>query len=125
MYLYGALIADVVLVFTFIISILQGFRNGLTRLVFNLVCTIITFIIVLILCKPVTNWVYDNTNIDENFSNRIEEGIGGLLEKKAENNEHIDNSKTNISQPIVDKINSYIDEATERTIDNVSRIYCR
>ena len=117
----GSIIADVILVGIFIISILLAYRRGFTILVFNLICMAITIVSVLILCKPITNLVYENTNIDEFFSKNIEKSIGNFLEEQIEKNGYINTEKTNISKPIAEKINSYIDEVGEESVLDVSK----
>jgi hypothetical protein len=116
----GSIIADVIVICIFIISIFQAYKRGLTTMVFNLVCLIITLIAVLILYKPATNWVYNNTEIDEFFAKHIENTIGDFLEEQLEDKGYIDTSKTNISESIATKINDYISEAKENSIDNIS-----
>ena len=116
----GSIIADILVILILFISIFKGYKRGLTMLIVNFACLIITMIAVLILYKPITNWVYDNTNIDEYFSERIENTIGNFLDEKLDTNELIDASQTNISESIVKKINEYIIEAKEKSIDNIS-----
>jgi len=120
LYRFGAIIADIALVCTFIISIFAAFRKGFTFLVFNFICLLITIVAVLVLCKPVTNFVYDNTGIDEFFSKHIKNTIGDFIEEQLEKGDHINTGKTNIARPIAEKINDYIDEAEEKAVKNVS-----
>jgi len=119
--LVGGIIADIILIVTFIASTLEGANRGFTVLVFNLVCWIITIIAVFLLCKPVTNFIYEKTNIDESFSKGIQSTIGNFIEKQIEKNGQIDNSKTNISTSVVTKINGYIEEAKDNSVKNVSK----
>lgn len=117
----GATIADIVVICTFIISIFAAFRKGFTILVFNLICLVITIVAVLVLCKPITTLIYDNTKVDEFFSKHIEDSIGNFLEHQLEKNGHIETEETNISKPIANKINTYIYEAKENSITNISK----
>ena len=104
----GSVIADILVICIFILSIFQAYRRGLTSMIFNLVCLLITVIAVLILSKPITNLIYEHTNIDEFFSNHIENAIGEFIEEQIEKNGKIDTSKTNLSESIVNTINGYI-----------------
>ena len=61
----GSIIADVIVVLIFIFSVIQAYRRGLTLVIYQFVSLIITFIALLILCKPVTNFVVNHTGIDE------------------------------------------------------------
>ena len=90
----GALIADIALVCTFVISISAAFRKGFTILVFNFICLLITIVAVLALCKPLTNFVYDKTSVDEFFSKHIKNSIGDFIETQLEKNDHINTGKT-------------------------------
>jgi len=116
----GAVVADIALICTFIISIFAAFRKGFTFLVFNFISLIITLFAVLLLCKPLTTFVYENTNIDEFFSRHIKNTIGDFIEEQIEKNGHINTGKTEIARPIADKINSYIDEAEEKAVKDVA-----
>lgn len=117
----GSIIADVIVICIFIISIFQAYKRGLTTMVFNLVCLIITLIAVLILYKPATNWVYNNTEIDEFFAKHIENSIGDFIEEQIADYGEINPEKTNISESIVNKINGYIDEAKTESVANISK----
>lgn len=119
-YQFGATIADIALICTFIISIFGAFRKGFTYLVFNFICLLITIFAVLALCKPLTTFVYENTKIDEFFSKHIKSTIGEFIEDQLEKSDHINTGKTNIARPIAEKINGYIDEAEEKAVTNVS-----
>ena len=119
-YPFGATIADIALICTFIISIFAAFRKGFTYLVFNFICLLITIVAVLALCKPLTTFVYENTKIDEFFSKHIKNTIGDFVEEQLEKSDHINTGKTNIARPVADKINSYIDEAEDKAVKNVS-----
>ena len=121
MFQFGAIIADIVLICIFIFSITTAIRKGFTLLVFNCVCAIITIIAVLVLCKPITNYVYENTNWDESISESIENSIGEFINDQIEKNGKINTGKTNISQPIADQINNYINDAKENAVDDIAK----
>ena len=117
----GGIIADIILVLVFAMSISLGYRKGFTVLVFNLICLIITVIAVTCLCKPITTFIYENTNLDEFFSKHIKNATEDFLEEQIEKNGHINTGKTNIARPIAEKINSYIDEAEEKGVSSASK----
>ena len=117
----GSIIADIIVICIFIISIFQAYKRGLTTMIFNLTCMAITIIAVLILCKPVTNWVYNHTEFDDFLAKHIESSISEFMDEQLENKSSIDTSKTSISESIANKINQYIVEAEEKSVDNVSK----
>lgn len=119
----GAIIADIILVSILVISTYLAFRKGFTFLVFNFISLIITIIAVIALCKPLTTFVYENTKLDDFLTKHIKNSIGNFVEKqveKEEQEEAEEAEETNISKPIANKINEYIDEAEEKTVKNVS-----
>ena len=97
----GTAIADIAVICVFAISIVNGFRRGLAGLMFSLACLVVTLIAVFTLTKPITNWVYDNTGVDEFFSKHIEETIGEFLEDQIEEHGMIDASETNLPEKIL------------------------
>lgn len=117
----GSTIMDIVVVAVLIISVCQAYKRGLTTLIFNLVCLLITLIAVLVLCKPVTTWVFDNTGIDEFFSKHIESTIGKTIEENLGDDDLINPEKTNISESVVNMINKYISEAKKNSVDNLAK----
>ena len=116
----GAIIADIILVSILVISTYLAFRKGFTFLVFNFISLIITIIAVIALCKPLTTFVYENTKLDDFLTKHIKNSIGNFVEKQVEKEEQEEAEETNISKPIANKINEYIDEAEEKTVKNVS-----
>jgi ABC-type multidrug transport system permease subunit len=117
----GGIVADIVVICIFVISIFGAYKRGLTALMVHLVGLIVTIIAVLVLCKPVTNWIYNNTGIDEFFAEHIESSIGDFLEEQISDYGEINPEKTNISESIVNKINGYIEEAKESSVSNISK----
>ena len=117
----GSLIVDFLLILIIIISIVLAERKGFSILVFNLICMVIMLVAVPVLCKPLTNLVYKNTNIDEFFSKHIKNTTEDFLEEQIEKTGHINTGKTNIARPIADKINNYIDEAEKKDVSNISK----
>lgn len=117
----GAVVVDIVFVCAFAFSILLAYRRGFTVLVFNSIGLLVILIAVMLLCKPLTTFVYENTGMDEFFSRHIKNAIQEFLDEQIEKNGHINTGKTNIARPIADKINSYIDEAEEKGVEDVSK----
>ena len=120
LYQFGAIIADIALISILVISILAGFRKGFAILVFDCIAWLVTIIAVIALFKPVTTFVCDKTGADEFFSKHIKTTIGDFVEEQLANSEHINTSKTNIARPIAEKINTYIDEAKNDSVDSFS-----
>lgn len=118
----GGIIADIVVIAIILLSIAQGYRRGLSLLIYQAIALVVTIILVLVLCKPVTNWVVENTEFDEFLSTKIEEMLSSTFENiDIDAGELITTEDSNISEAIATKINTYISEAKQNAEENVSK----
>lgn len=69
------LVIDLIIIIFILASIFLGYKKGLISLAVHLVAFIIAVVVVLILYKPVANVIINNTNIDENLSQTIQEMV--------------------------------------------------
>ena len=115
----GGAIADIIILAILLISISHGYRRGLSLLLYQAAALILTIILVLILCKPVTNLVIKNTKLDEFLSEHIEEGLNSTFENMIDG-ELIETEESNISEAIAKKINTYITEAKNKAERNIT-----
>lgn len=115
----GGTVADIVVLAIILLSISHGYRRGLSLLVYQAVALIITIILVLTLCQPVTNFVVANTELDEFVTEKIENMLESTFENIGEG-ELISSEDSNISEAISTKINSYIAEAKENAEENIT-----
>lgn len=100
-----SIIIDLVIVAIIALCILLGYRKGLTGSLLKIVSFVLALIIAFILFKPVSNFVIDNTNWDENLEQAIRQSILKQEESKD------DKEQTNQSMP--DVMMNYINEAVE------------
>ncbi|MGN1269396.1 MAG: CvpA family protein [Clostridia bacterium] len=101
-----SIIIDLVIVAIIALCILLGYRKGLTGSLLKIVSFVLALIIAFILFKPVSNFVIDNTNWDENLEQAIRQSI---LEQEETPKE--DKEQTKQSMP--DVMMNYINEAVE------------
>ena len=116
----GSIIADIIVILIFILSISHAYRRGLTILIYQFISLIITFVVLLILCKPITNLVVQNTGLDEFFVTKIQSTLENTFEENFKEGTLIDTDNTNISNTVVNMINKYITEAKENSTDNIA-----
>lgn len=100
-----SIIIDLVIVAIIALCILLGYRKGLTGSLLKIVSFVLALIIAFILFKPVSNFVIDNTDWDENLEQAIRQSILKQEEPKD------DKEQTNQSMP--DVMMNYINEAVE------------
>lgn len=111
----GGIIVDL-LIASIIISVsYMGYKRGLTSVLYKIIAFILSIIIVLVLYKPVSNTIIENTNFDENIASTIKEVLpeSMLSEKNQE-----DEKNSNVSKGTITLINNYISEAVEKAENN-------
>lgn len=97
------ILLDILLIAILLISIILGYKKGLINVAFNLCAFIIALIITLVLYKPITNFVIDNTEFDEKIESVIiEKGIS--------------NDEKNTTED--GTLNKYIEEYVMKSVDN-------
>lgn len=101
-----SIIIDLVIVAIIALCILLGYRKGLTGSLLKIVSFVLALIIAFILFKPVSNFVIDNTNWDENLEQAIRQSILKQEEPK--------DDKEQTKQSMPDVMMNYINEAVEK-----------
>ena len=79
-------IVDIIIIAIIALSVFLGYRKGLIALAIQLCAVIIALVATLVLYKPISALIIDNTSLDENIQNAI-------IEKAQNNNEN--NSQEN------------------------------
>lgn len=99
------IIVDLIVVAIIALCILLGYKRGLTGCIIKIFSFFIALIVALVLFKPVSNIVVDNTKIDENIQTSIVQVFEKEEEEKPEDEES--------SSPIVEYIAEEVENATE------------
>ena len=74
------LFLDIVIICILALSIFLGYKKGLVNVIFNLCAFLVALIITLILFKPISNIVINNTQFDDNIKQTVLDK--GVTEKK-------------------------------------------
>ena len=82
-------IVDIIVIAIIALSVFLGYKKGLIALAIQLCAVIIALVATLVLYKPISALIIDNTSLDENIQNAI-------IEKAQNNNEN--NSQENTTQ---------------------------
>ena len=97
------ILLDILLIALLLFSIVLGYKKGLINVAFNLCAFIIALIITLVLYKPITNLVIENTEFDEKIESVIiEKGITNDEENTTEDG----------------TLNKYIEKYLMKSVDN-------
>ena len=113
---------DVFIIAILVLSIFMGYKKGLINLIFSLCAFIIAMILTWILYTPVTNFVIDNTDFDENIENFIiEKGINTNEEETEDNTQSKENINTYIEKYVQKSVKDVKDKTIENTADIISK----
>ncbi len=107
-------IADIIVILILVTCVFFGLKRGLTGVIVKLLSIIISLILSLILFKPVSAIIINNTNIYNDLVIKIENSLNSKEDKTQEEN----NTEPNI---IVNSINKQIDTVKENTNDVIAK----
>ena len=114
------LILDLILLAVLGLSIFLGYKKGLIGVIFSLCAVILAIFLSAILCKPVTDLVIKNTELDDNIKNAIiqngilqkdenagkDQSINGYIEKYVTNaiKDGVNNTIESNAQAVAEKV---------------------
>lgn len=113
-----AIILDLVIIGIIALSTFLGYKQGLIKVAFKIVSFFIAIVITLILYKPVTNLIINNTTWDENIENTIYEKLSTT---KVEQGEPITKEDTDLPGIVVNYINDGITNTVEQAGENIAK----
>lgn len=110
------IVIDIVVIAILVLNIIIGYKKGLINVVFNILAFFIAIIITFILYKPVSNFIINNTEIDDKIKQTIIENS-----KKEDNSDNEKTESSNIIQKYVENsIKNAEEDAKEKTIELVA-----
>ena len=108
------IIVDIIVIAIIALSVYLGYRKGLIALAIQLCAVIIALVATLILYKPISALIIDNTSLDENIQNAIIE----KAENNNENNTQENNNENNYQNNHVENAEN-IDVVGENNITSI------
>ena len=115
-----SIIIDLVIIAIIALCVLVGYHKGLTGSLLKIVSFVLALIIAFILFKPVSNFIIDKTDWDENLEQAIKQSI--LKDEEKTNDE---TQKENMPEVITDYINNAVEkagnEAKTAIVDSTAR----
>lgn len=109
-----SIIIDLIIVGILAISIFFGYKKGLTKCVIKILSFIIAVVVAAILFKPVSNFVIQNTEIDDN----IKEAVVNLVANDVEEDGKV-KEDSNLPKAMVNYINETVENAVEEAKNNM------
>lgn len=114
-----AIILDLIIIGIIVLSTFLGYKQGLIKVAFKIVSFFIAIVITLILYKPVTNLIINNTTWDETIENAIYEKLSTT---KVEQGETITKEDTDLPGIVVNYINNAITNTVSTAQENVAKV---
>lgn len=111
------LIIDLAIIAVLIICITLGYKRGLTGSLIKILSFVLALVIALILFRPVSNFIIDNTKIDDS----VKESIVEIFEKKEseeKDNKEEKEEDTTVAAPIIEYMNEQVEKSTEQVKSN-------
>ena len=112
-----SIIIDLVIVAIIALCVLVGYHKGLTGSLLKIVSFVLALIIAFILFKPVSNFIIDKTDWDENLEQAIRESI-----LKDDGKTDDETQKEKMPEVITDYINNAVEKAGSTDSDALKEV---
>ncbi len=109
------IIIDLIVIAILGLSIFLGYKKGLIGVAFKIVSFIIAIVITLILYRPVSSFIINNTNFAKNIENTITEKLSSAEIEEGK----IKEENTDLPNVVVNYINKEITNVVDNTKDAV------
>lgn len=113
-----SIVIDIIVIAILICSVYRGYKKGIIDVGFKIIAIIISLLIAIILYRPITNLIVNNTDIDE----KIEEVIikNGIISDEIDNKQNNEN-ENNIEQYIKKYSKDVVKETKNSVIEIASK----
>lgn len=105
-----SLIIDLIILGIIILCVFFGYKKGLTKCVIKILSFVIALVIAFVLFKPVSNFIINNTTLDDNIKN----SIVSIVEEDVSENGQV-KEDTNLPKSMVEHINETINSSINET----------
>ena len=103
---------DLIILIIMVSSIFVGLKKGLISCIIDIAAVIVALILAILLCRPITNVVIENTNFDESLATTISQNIPlSDTDFKVEANTNLPEGIVNYINSITENVNTSKEEA--------------
>lgn len=111
------IIIDIVIVAVMALSIFMGYKKGLIGVAFKILSFFVAIVLAFVLSKPITNYVIEHTEFDDNIRITIQEALESKETQKVESPE---TQESNMPDIITEYVAEQIKEATAETQNEIA-----
>ena len=119
------ILIDIIVIAIIALSVYLGYRKGLIALAIKLFAVIIALVATLILYRPISTLIINNTSLDETIQNAIIEKAEGTNDENKENNTEVNNAENNTQNntEIIEKEvqNNLVEQAKAEMLPETAR----
>ena len=108
------LLMDIILIAILVLTVIIGNKKGLINVIFNICAFLLAIVITIILYKPVSNIIIENTNIKENIKTTI------MNNNKNEATKEESKDTNDIQKYIENTVQGAADDAKEKATETVA-----
>ena len=112
-----SIIIDLVIIAIIALCVFLGYKKGLTQYIIKIFSFIISLVVAFVLFKPVSNFVIQNTKIDET----IKEAVINVVKDDVEETGKV-KEDNNLPKAMVEYINNTIENAVNEAKENVIEV---
>lgn len=112
-----SIIVDLVIIAIIALCIIIGYIKGLTGSLIKILSFVLSLVVAFVLFVPVSSFIINNTEIDEN----LEKSIREIVIKQEENKETKEEMPTAITDYINQKVEEASEQAKEAIIDSTAK----
>lgn len=112
-----SIIIDLIIVGILALCIFLGYKKGLTKCVIKILSFIIAVVVTAILFKPISNFVIQNTKVDET----IREAVINIVKDDVEETGKV-KEETNLPKAMVDYINKSVENAVNEAKNSIIEV---
>lgn len=106
------MVVDLIILIIMVSSIFVGLKKGLISCIIDIAAVIVALILAILLCRPITNVIIENTNFDESLATTISQNIPlSDTDFKVEANTNLPEGIVNYINSITENVNTSKDEA--------------
>lgn len=104
------LVVDLVIIAILLLCIFVGYKRGLTGSLIKILSFVLALVIALILFKPVSSFVVNNTKVDDKIKDSI---VQIFINQESETQEsEEEKEETTVAQPIMNYMNEQVEKST-------------
>lgn len=120
-----SIIIDAIILGILVLCIALGYRKGLAGALLKIVSFVLALVIAFVLFKPVSNFIIDKTNWDENLEQGIRDTILNDNQQGADSKQEQQDENQSMPSVMIDYINKTVEnagnEAKEAVVDATAR----